>query len=322
MDFRFSIFDFRLLLLPVLAIGITACQPAGDETTAEPYAVTVTVSTNRITIGDRVRMQVATAHPENARVDMSGPAETEAWTVSEHRVTRQPLSEGRTRTVHHYTMTSFQLGTHAVATGAVRYITGDADPVVRDFPETVIEVVSLLDDETDAAPIKPPLTWPGRVPRWVPVLIGIAALALAVGLFVARILNKPRTFLHQAPPRPAHETALNALRMLREKQYIESSQVDPYYIELSAIVRRYLEDRFHLRAPESTTEEFIHDAMNARVLTSDHQSLVREFLEQSDLVKFARHRPQPEDMKAAYDAAERLVLETKEPEQNTEARTT
>ena len=73
-------------------------------------------------------------------------------------------------------------------------------------------------------------------------------------------------------------------------------------MELSAIARRYLEARFQLHAPEQTTEEFLRDAASAGKLSPAHQQLVTDFLEQSDLVKFARYQPGQPDMRAAYDA--------------------
>jgi len=36
----------------------------------------------------------------------------------------------------------------------------------------------------------------------------------------------------------------------------DAAAVESFFVAISAIVRRYLEDRFDLRAPELTTEEF------------------------------------------------------------------
>ena len=55
-----------------------------------------------------------------------------------------------------------------------------------------------------------------------------------------------------------------ALNRLRAQGLIEQGQFEDYYVQLSSIVRHYLEDRFHLRAPEMTTEEFLHDARHRR----------------------------------------------------------
>jgi len=112
------------------------------------------------------------------------------------------------------------------------------------------------------------------------------------------------------PPVPPHERALHALAGLLSKHWIEQANVEPFYVELSDIVRRYIEDRFQLRAPEQTTEEFIRATANSALLSHDHRKLTSSFLEQCDLVKFARHRPGADDMRAAYSAGERLVRET------------
>lgn len=316
MGFRISSFDLRygpagFVLLCLLLV--TACQRADDTApaTGDLYEVRVTASTNQFMIGDLVHARVDVTHPTGSRVELPDPSENEHLVVRHRQTATRALDDERVRTTHEYTLTSFQLGTHPVATGAVRFVSTDMDPVTRPYPEVTLTVVSVLGDEdAEPSPIKPLLDWPGRFPRWVPVLVGIAIAALLLGLLAARILSKPRTIMQQAPPRPAHETALNALRLLLSKRYIESGQATPFYTELSSVVRKYLEDRFHLRAPESTTEEFIRDASNARVLTTDHQALVRDFLVQCDLVKFARFQPGALAMKDAYAAAERLILET------------
>ena len=61
------------------------------------------------------------------------------------------------------------------------------------------------------------------------------------------------------PPPPPHERALQALQALLSRHLPEQGDVEPYFVELSEILRRYVEDRFGLRAPEQTTEEFLAD---------------------------------------------------------------
>src|SRR5207253_620970 len=85
----------------------------------------------------------------------------------------------------------------------------------------------------------------------------------------------------------------------------EEGKFEEYYVQLSAIVRRYLEDGFHVRAPEMTTEEFLAAATSDGRLIATHRRLLGEFLSQADLVKFARHLPTLKDSEAAYDAARR-----------------
>src|SRR5207245_506058 len=69
--------------------------------------------------------------------------------------------------------------------------------------------------------------------------------------------NRPKRAAPSAPRRPPHEIAAAELERLRGRRLVEHGAFKEYYSALSDIVRRYLEDRFKLRAPEMTTEEFL-----------------------------------------------------------------
>jgi hypothetical protein len=88
-----------------------------------------------------------------------------------------------------------------------------------------------------------------------------------------------------------------------------------FYSTLSDIVRRYLEDRFRLRAPEMTTEEFLLVTSRDGRLAAGHRRLLGDFLTESDLVKFARHVPTLSDGERAFEAARRFVTDTTAPEE-------
>jgi hypothetical protein len=87
-----------------------------------------------------------------------------------------------------------------------------------------------------------------------------------------------------------------------------------FYSTLSDIVRRYLEDRFRVRAPEMTTEEFLAATARGAALERSHRALLGTFLAESDLVKFARFVPTLGDSERAFAAAERFVDDTAERE--------
>jgi hypothetical protein len=79
---------------------------------------------------------------------------------------------------------------------------------------------------------------------------------------------------------------------------------------VSNTLRLYLEERFNLRAPERTTEEFLVELRTSRHLTVDQKQSLGEFLESCDLVKFARFEPNEMALWQLHDAALRLVDET------------
>ncbi len=157
----------------------------------------------------------------------------------------------------------------------------------------------------DIRDAKPPVwVWP----RWWWLALLIAAVALVVGIRWGRVR---RPAAPPPPPVPPHERALRALDALECLQLPQQGRFEDYYVRLSAIVRSYIEDRFSLRAPEMTTEEFFDAASNAPELISTHRALLKDFLQRCDLVKFARYRPSDEEASAAMAAARRFVMETR-----------
>lgn len=107
----------------------------------------------------------------------------------------------------------------------------------------------------------------------------------------------------------AHERALRRLLELESAGLPDESALDRWYVELSDIVRRYIEERFQLRAPELTTEEFLA-AAESSVDLGGSQSLLKAFLERCDAVKFARYSPDSAESRDAITSARRFLEET------------
>ena len=302
-----------------LLFFLTACR-RGDELpeASGNSPVSVHLSTNVVRVGDVFHLTLTAIHPQSDTVSVPELTQGKDLIVRNRHEKKQPLTDGRAKTTWKYEMTSFVVGDHVVSTGVVQLVHADGTSTAIPFPVTKFVVQSLLaDSNTPRRDIKGLAEWPGAFPRWLAGVLLISVLALVAALAVHRLLTKPRTILQYPPPVPPHETALNDLKRLLAKGWIESENAEPFYVELSSIIRRYLENRFGLRAPERTTEEFIREASTSRILSSDHQMLTCQFLEQCDLVKFARHRPQRADMQNGYNAAERLVRETIPPEPST-----
>lgn len=147
---------------------------------------------------------------------------------------------------------------------------------------------------------------PVPYPWWVWALLAVIIVAIAIIVWAIR-RKKPAVAAAPATPPPTpYEVALAALQQLRS----ENPTVEVFYTRLSDIVRRYLEDQLQLRAPERTTEEFLYELQQGSRLASEHKELLGAFLQEADLVKFARHRPGKEDIERAASAAEKFVRES------------
>ncbi|MGD9612280.1 MAG: hypothetical protein AB7V22_05190 [Kiritimatiellia bacterium] len=282
-------------------------MPAGQD-----FSISAAISTNRIRIGDPVEVTLTALHRGGTTVGFPNPAKGKDVVVRDAQTETETFPNGLLRTVQKIRLTSMTITNHVVGEKAAILISTPAGTITNAYPFLSLEVLSsLAPGEQDIRPAKGGLAqWPAPPSRWLWIALAILA-GLAAAFFALRnFLATPRTFLHLPPPVPPHRIALDALADLRAKGWIEALRIEPFYVALSGIVRRYLEARFGLRAPERTTEEFIRDALSSRKLSDAHRDLVAGFLEQSDLVKFARHAPGQADMHNALDSAERLVRET------------
>jgi hypothetical protein len=137
------------------------------------------------------------------------------------------------------------------------------------------------------------------------LLLLVFAVAAAVVFWIWK-RQRPAFPKPAVPPPTPYEIAIGALQQLLE----ENPPVEEFYTQLSDIVRHYLEGQLGLRAPERTTEEFLYEMSQDHAHSAKHKELLGAFLQESDLVKFARFRPGEDDKKRAFDAAERFVRDT------------
>ena len=156
----------------------------------------------------------------------------------------------------------------------------------------------------DIRDIKPPVAIPSG---WEWLWWTLGALAVAAVLFTAwRWWRKRRSQVPVEPPVPAH---------IRAKQKLEEalaliSQPRQFCILVSDTIRFYLEERFDFRAPERTTEEFLHELKTTDLLIPEQKEKLGEFLESCDLVKFAKYEPVEPELRELHGSAVRLVEET------------
>ena len=171
-----------------------------------------------------------------------------------------------------------------------------------------LAVQSVLDDPETAElrDIAEPVDIP--VPWWWWVVFGLALAAALTGM---AWWWKRRKTARSAPRHVSpHEAALAALEALLGEDLVSRGAFKLFYLRLSDIVRHYVEERFGLRAPEQTTEEFLAAMSAAPVIRRDHQTLLRGFLNQADLVKFAKFVPDANDVEGAVKAARRFIRQT------------
>jgi len=143
--------------------------------------------------------------------------------------------------------------------------------------------------EVEAKKDLPPLSWKlvGYVLAALLVLVGVGGL-VAMGIrYLARRVKE-----HLMSP---IERAWAELDRLLKKGLPGRGRYKDFYVELTMVVRRYIQRKYGIKAPHMTTEEFLRAAKPSDEL--------RRFLESADLVKFAGVEATPEMADAATDSA-------------------
>jgi hypothetical protein len=181
-------------------------------------------------------------------------------------------------------------------------------------PQTVatkplaIEITSSYTKETpslgDLHAAVGPLALPWRIPLWCWAIITCAIVLAVVGIVIwrRRKLEKAAEAAVLSP----EELARLELQKLVDSGWMETD-VKQYFVELTAIVRRYIERTTGIRAPEQTTEEFLREISRVNTFAHEENERLKEFLESADLVKFAAFRPRREDIQESFRRAEVFI---------------
>jgi hypothetical protein len=156
----------------------------------------------------------------------------------------------------------------------------------------------------DIRDIKPPVDIPNPW-AWVWWTLGVLLVAV-IAYFIWRSWRNKRAQVLIVPPIPAH---IRAKQKLQEALAL-IAQPKPFVIAVSDTARHYLEERFEFRAPERTTEEFLHELQLTDRLTPYQKESLGGFLQQCDLVKLAKYEPGENELRELHGAAIRLVEET------------
>lgn len=150
-------------------------------------------------------------------------------------------------------------------------------------------------------------------PRWIPpplktVAIWVGAfLGLAGLVWLAWLLNRRVRRAIQLRRMSPRERALLEISSLVQRNLVGKGRIKEFYLELTMIVRRYIERAHAVRAPELTTEEFLQAAVGNPDFPRNAVLSLRTFLNTGDLVKFAAYRPAPEVIEQTLATARNYI---------------
>jgi hypothetical protein len=309
---------------PAEAEAIIVAKDAIAKTTENgPVKATVKVWPAKPTLGDAIYLRLEVEAPAgvsiNAPPQEAGDQRLGKFRVSAFLTDNRRKDDGGQITEQTYTLEATTSGKHRVPPLRLEMIDARAgnEKVGKKAQEILTDEIPLdvlpVKAEVASAEMKPAM---GEIDpdvggtSWV-LLLGIGsgiAILVSGTILSVRALRARRRVVRQVS---AYEDAVTELERLERAGAPDADGADAWFVELSSIVRRYLEHRFEIRAPELTTEEFLLVATARPELDDGHRALLTQFLERCDRVKFAGYRPDADESLDTLKAARGFVEDTR-----------
>jgi len=165
-----------------------------------------------------------------------------------------------------------------------------------------ISSILVATDQTDFRPIKGPIPVKGVIPTR-----GILLSLILIGIVAGMIWTwRQRQKVQYQKLDYAVMEAPEDRAIRRLKELDASGLSKEYYADLSHISREYMETKYFIRALEMTTEE-IHAFRSLFPMDESQFSQWIEFLNEADMVKYAREIPNPEKMSIDKEKISSLI---------------
>ena len=288
---------------------------------AQNNSAVATLDKANIPIGEQTVLHISVHVPSNisvafpkladsiGKIKIVGAAKTDSLTD-----TKNASSKIITQS---FTLTAFDPGTYIIPPFEFHTNTG----YFRTNAIT-LKVNAVLVDTTKAFyDIKQPFLvnytfWDWLRDHWIWVLLSVFLLiVLAMAAFYLNSRLKHPLIIKAPPVLTAAQLAFKKLNELRDKKLWQQGKVKAYYIELTDIIRDYLESIYKIQAHEQTSDE-IFVSLHQHQLPEGAIDILKKILPLADLVKFAKLEPTSTVNEQCLDDAIQLIALLAEPIHN------
>jgi hypothetical protein len=212
-----------------------------------------------------------------------------------------------------YVISYYDSGSVTIPPIAVHYkIQGDAEEKTTLSNPVTFSVHTLaVEQQAEIKDVKEPLTIPFDW-KFILLIAFLILIMLAASYYLYSRYKKKKA---EQPVKkkiikiPAHVRAITALDNLEREQLWQKGKVKEYHSNITGIIRGYFEERFNLPALELTTSEQMQQLK--KVPSAENiLGITNEFLNNADLVKFAKFIPLPSVNDAMMKQAKDIVNRT------------
>lgn len=247
------------------------------------------IDTTRIRIGEQFNYEIIVNETKDVRFPkFEADSLNRIGVVTSHKI-----DSLKNQLIKKYTLTSFDSG---------RYVIPGQEIFIRDkrfLTDQVIIDVATVPVDTIKQPmyhIKELQNEPYLFSDYLNYFWGLIVLLIIIGVILYFVLRDKPTEEEIMSRIPPFDAAKMRLKELDKKELISQNKIKLYYVELTDIVRTFIEKEMNIPALESTTDELmetITDFNSSSHLNIPNETLLKlkKLLKEADLVKFAKSKP-------------------------------
>jgi hypothetical protein len=288
---------------------------------SQDIKVTAAFDSTRILIGDQVNFIIKVEQPSDQILNIPEFRDT---LIKNIEILKGPstdsisIGQGRIRITEKYLVTSFDSGFYKIdpvyvevknSSGINRFYSDYSRLEVMKYKIAPADSTAKIYDIV--APYKAPLTFNEIMP-WIIAVFLIAALIWIALIYYKRFRNRREEVEEIVNPDPAHIIAFRELERLKSDELWQNGHYKQYYTRLTEILRQYLENRYRVYSLELTTSETLNALLKTGFKKDDSFTKLKGVLTAADLVKFAKHVPDTNEMESHYLDSWNFVEVTKE----------
>lgn len=282
--------------------------------------VTASFDTSRIYIGDQLKFSIIIDQPATLKLSLPLFKDTlikKIEILSGPVFDTSKIQAGRIKITEKYLVSSFDSGRYQVPPVFAEMKTENGlKRFYSEYSQLEVMRVKIAPADTTAKiydiikPYRAPITL-GEIMPWV-LLVAIIGILTWFGLKYIRKLRKSKKGIEPIiNPDPSHVIAFRELEKLREEKLWQQGETKMYYTRLTEILRQYLENRFNVLSLELTTHETLDALLKTGFKKDGSYNQLKIVLTSADLVKFAKHNPEPSENEAHFQSSWDFVLATK-----------
>ncbi len=302
---KIKYFAFYLTLVFITLLSLNS--------SAQDIEANAELDTSDALIGDQVGLGVKLIQPKDVNVQfpvIENQLTDDIEVIEQFKIDTTELENEFLQLEKRILISAFDSGHFAIPSIAFLY-NGDTiktNPLVFNVNTVPVDTADVIKDIK--GPYEAPISFAEILP-WALGGIGLILLILIIIYIIRKIKRNEPIIRRFKPIEPAHVIAYRELNKLKNSKLWQKEQIKEYYTELTDILRKYLWNRYAIKTLERTSDEILQSLKMSDFDNEDAYLMLKEIFYISDLVKFAKFKPLPDEHKKCYDHALRFVDLTK-----------